>query len=64
MNYLQASNMDWCGVNPVLESHTKTDERGPVGQNTAERVDQRFGKGEKGIAWFSLTLGSPPITNS
>ena len=56
--------MDWCGVNPVLESHTKTDERGPVGQNTAERVDQRFGKAEKGIAWFSFTLGSPPITNS
>jgi hypothetical protein len=56
--------MDWCGVNPVLESHTKTDERGPVGQNTAERVDQRFGKGEKGIACFSLTLGNPPITDS
>ena len=58
------SNQNYCGVNPVLERHTKIDERSPVGQNTAERVDQRFGKGEKGIACFSLTLGNPPITDS
>jgi hypothetical protein len=52
------------GVIPVLESQPKIDQRSQIGQKRTGRVHEGSAYGEKGIAWFSFTLGNPPITVS